>query len=217
MSWNNVKSSVQNSIKQNGSGIITGNLLQGVLLTICNEAELGIGPQGKSAYQVWLDERNVGTVSDFFASLKGEKGDYASLRKTTAGIEWKPKSSPDSEYELLITLDELSFHFSDFTNEQIEQLQKPALDAAEEADKATRRLNDLSDHRDKIIDSYWWRWNEATDEWENTGEKARGDDGNVMFASFYRKDSKLYMKTPGGYEGPQFKLLKNKLYVILNA
>lgn len=33
-----------------------------------------IGPQGDSAYQVWLDEGNVGTQADFLASLVGATG-----------------------------------------------------------------------------------------------------------------------------------------------
>lgn len=33
------------------------------------------GTDGKSAYQVWLDQSNVGTEQDFLNSLKGEKGD----------------------------------------------------------------------------------------------------------------------------------------------
>ena len=33
------------------------------------------GQDGKSAYQIWLDEGNVGTEEDFLESLKGEKGD----------------------------------------------------------------------------------------------------------------------------------------------
>lgn len=33
------------------------------------------GPDGHSAYQIWLDEGNTGTETDFIASLKGEKGD----------------------------------------------------------------------------------------------------------------------------------------------
>ena len=131
MSWNNVKSSVQNSIKQNGSGAITGNLLQGILLTICNEAALGLGPQGKSAYEVWKDEGNVGTVNDFFASLRGKTGDNICLRKTITGIEWKLSSQPDTDYQLLVTIDELKLHFSDLTAADIVALQKPATDAAD--------------------------------------------------------------------------------------
>ena len=33
------------------------------------------GQDGKSAYQIWLDEGNVGTEEDFLESLKGENGD----------------------------------------------------------------------------------------------------------------------------------------------
>lgn len=33
------------------------------------------GSDGKSAYQVWLDSGNTGTVSDYLVSLKGAKGD----------------------------------------------------------------------------------------------------------------------------------------------
>ena len=42
----------------------------------------------------------------------------------------------------------------------------------ESADNAIGRLNTLSDHRDKIVAGYWWRWNEATGEYENTGYNA---------------------------------------------
>ena len=33
------------------------------------------GDDGKSAYEIWLDEGNVGTEEDFLESIKGEKGD----------------------------------------------------------------------------------------------------------------------------------------------
>ena len=33
------------------------------------------GQDGKSAYEVWLDEGNFGTEEDFLESIKGEKGD----------------------------------------------------------------------------------------------------------------------------------------------
>ena len=42
----------------------------------------------------------------------------------------------------------------------------------ENADNAVDRLNALSDHRDKIVDGYWWRWNEATGQYEKTGYNA---------------------------------------------
>lgn len=33
------------------------------------------GADGKSAYQIWLDEGNIGTIPEFLESLKGAKGD----------------------------------------------------------------------------------------------------------------------------------------------
>lgn len=47
--------------------------------------------------------------------------------------------------------------------------------ATKAAGDAANRLNALSDHRDEIRDGYWWRWNEETGEWYNTGEIAKGE------------------------------------------
>lgn len=87
--------------------------------------------------------------------------------------------------------------------------------AAGRADTAANRSNDLSDHRDKIQDGYWWRWNESTKVYESTGQKAHG---NVMYATFHIDEGskKLYMYTPDGYEGASFVLRANKLYVQIN-
>jgi len=41
-----------------------------------------MGEKGDSAYQVWLDAGNTGTVEDFLLSLKGEKGDMADVSMT---------------------------------------------------------------------------------------------------------------------------------------
>jgi len=40
------------------------------------------GDKGESAYQIWLNEGNTGTVEDFLLSLKGEKGDMADISMT---------------------------------------------------------------------------------------------------------------------------------------
>ena len=39
-------------------------------------ADAVIGMQGKSAYQVWLEAGNVGTVEDYLEDIKGDKGNY---------------------------------------------------------------------------------------------------------------------------------------------
>lgn len=43
------------------------------------------GQSGKSAYELWLDEGNVGSLSDFFASLSG--GAYTH-DQMTPGLVW---------------------------------------------------------------------------------------------------------------------------------
>lgn len=40
------------------------------------------GKDGKSAYQIWLDNGNKGTEQDFLSSLKGEKGDKGDIGAT---------------------------------------------------------------------------------------------------------------------------------------
>lgn len=83
------------------------------------------------------------------------------------------------------------------------------------AEAATARLNDLSDHRDEIRDGYWWRWNETTKEWYNTGEIAKG---NVMYATFdVDENNDLYMFTDEEYTGPGFVVEDENLFVTLKT
>lgn len=95
-------------------------------------------------------------------------------------------------------------------NEEIRQQQEEAreentVEAILNAEKATDRLNALSDHRDEIRDGYWWRWNEETGEWYNTGEIAKG---NVMYATFHIDPATaiLTMLTDEEYTGANFVL-----------
>ena len=48
---------------------------ESVVLWLNPEGETPIVEDGKSAYQIWLDEGNEGTEKEFLNSLKGEKGD----------------------------------------------------------------------------------------------------------------------------------------------
>lgn len=87
--------------------------------------------------------------------------------------------------------------------------------AKEQANTAADRLNALSDHRDEIRDGYWWRWNEVTKEWYNTGEIAKG---NVMFATFEVDPltGRLTMFIDPEYANANFELDQNgKLQVII--
>lgn len=97
---------------------------------------------------------------------------------------------------------------------QEEDRENGTLEAILDAEAATNRLNALSDHRDEIRDGYWWRWNEETGEWYNTGEIAKG---NVMFATFELDPSTgiLTMFTDEEYTGANFFLDENGILTVV--
>lgn len=97
---------------------------------------------------------------------------------------------------------------------QEEEREKGTIAAILSAEKATGRLNTLSDHRDEIRDGYWWRWNEETGEWYNTGEIAKG---NVMYATFEVTPSTaiLTMITDEEYTGANFELDENGILTVV--
>lgn len=88
---------------------------------------------------------------------------------------------------------------------QEEQREEETTKAILNTEAAADRLNSLSDHRDEIRDGYWWRWNETTKEWYNTGEIAKG---NVMFATFDLdpQTGVLTMITDPEYTGANFEV-----------
>lgn len=92
--------------------------------------------------------------------------------------------------------------------ENTETVIKSAGEATQKAIDAADRLKDLSDHRDEIRDGYWWRWNEETGEWYNTGEIAKG---NTMFATFGIDPTTgiLTMSTDPEYTGANFEINNN--------
>lgn len=190
-----------------------------VTLLKAKELELqrfGDGVQWRREGESW---NNLFTLLE----IKGDPGDYPVLRVTNKGIEGKLSSEPNEAFTLLVPYEtirltfsmlteeqknEIRFHFSDFTDADKAELQKPAQDAAD-------RLNTLSDHRDEVRDGYWWRWNEETGEWYNTGEIAKG---NVMYATFDVDPAtgELAMYTDEEYAGPGFELNnQGELSVVL--
>ena len=86
--------------------------------------------------------------------------------------------------------------------------------ATTNANAATDRLTTLCDNRDKVVDGYWWHYNESTKAYENTGEIAKG---NVMYATFEVTDAgQLLMYTDEEYTGANFKLdAQGRLSVII--
>ena len=97
---------------------------------------------------------------------------------------------------------------------QEEDRENGTLEAILDAEAATNRLNALSDHRDEIRDGYWWRWDEETGEWYNTGEIAKG---NVMFATFELDPFTgiLTMFTDEEYTGANFELDENGILTVV--
>ena len=87
-----------------------------------------------------------------------------------------------------------------------------ASDAAESAETAQQ----YSGKPPTIIDGRWWIWNAATQEYEDTGEAARG---NLMYATFFLdpRSGELYMFADNEYAGPEFRLNGPDLEVVLNA
>lgn len=97
---------------------------------------------------------------------------------------------------------------------QEEDRENGTLEVILDAEAATNRLNALSDHRDEIRDGYWWRWDEETGEWYNTGEIAKG---NVMFATFELDPFTgiLTMFTDEEYTGANFFLDENGILTVV--
>ena len=65
----------------------------------------GIGSgDGKSAYQIWLDAGNVGTISDFLKSLKGKDGEDGEDGKDGEdGNDGKDGNDGDSAYDIWLS------------------------------------------------------------------------------------------------------------------
>lgn len=178
-----------------------------------------------STYILWKQGAN-GTWQNLLEleKIRGPKGEKPVFRKLNGTLQMKYEGEPDSAFvnifdreELKMKfsdltpaeVDQLKLHFSDLTDADIKVLQKPAQDAAD-------RLNELSDHRDKVVDGYWWSWNEKEKKYFNTGEIAKG---NVMYATFYidLATGNLEMTTPEEYAGPDFSLDKDgNLCVTIN-
>ena len=72
--------------------------------------------------------------------------------------------------------------------------------ACDNAVKATTRINDIADHRDKIVNGYWHHWNESTKKYENTNEPAKGDTGAQGIQGL--KGEKGDAGTPGSTGAP---------------
>lgn len=90
-----------------------------------------------------------------------------------------------------------------------------AAKSADEADESAQSAQQYSGKPPQIQNGTWWIWNAGTQQYEDTGEAARG---NVMYATFAvtPETGELIMTTPDEYRGPVFYLVNGILEVAIN-
>lgn len=90
-----------------------------------------------------------------------------------------------------------------------------AAKSADEAAESAQSAQQYSGKPPRIQNGTWWIWNAGTQQYEDTGEAARG---NVMYATFAvtPETGELIMTTPDEYRGPVFYLVNGILEVAIN-
>lgn len=111
------------------------------------------GDTGKSAFEQWKEEpgNSNKTITDFFASMKGEKGDrflfsdFTDEHLADLALTYE-KLTPDQK-------EEMKLHFSDLSAADIAVLEKPATDAAAEVRKEMVQISeDVNQTREKLVE-----------------------------------------------------------------
>jgi hypothetical protein len=97
--------SVTESNVSGGNNVVTFS--DGKTLTVKNgkdgrDGNTGdIGQEGKSAYELWLDQGNTGTVADFFASLQGADGMTQVTPLYAESLEWLEENGEEGKLYVL--------------------------------------------------------------------------------------------------------------------
>lgn len=127
-------------------------------------SSIEIPANGKSAYEIAVENGFEGTEEEWLASLQGppgqpgdtgkqgEKGDPGAVFTPTVSedgeLSWTNDGGLDNPEPVNITGPQGAkgepFTYEDFTPEQIEELQKPAIDAAETANEAAQNANNAA-------------------------------------------------------------------------
>ena len=96
------------------------------------------------------------------------------------------------------------------------QSETNAAESATEAAESAQTAQEYSGKPPIIQNDTWWTWNAETQQYEDTGESARGD---VMYATFEidPETGLLTMTTPDGYDGPVFSIVNGFLEVSING
>lgn len=128
------------------------------------------------------------------------------------GAQWKQYARVDVEVYV-----EGAKRSAESAADSAASAEKSAADAAESASDAAASAICAQQYSGKppaIIDGTWWVWNAETQQYESTGEAARG---NLMYATFFLDPGSgdLYMVTDNEYAGPQFRLNGADLEVVL--
>ena len=170
----------------------------------------------KSLVQGWSnDEQKRKEAEANRVKTEAERVDAEARRKTAETIRVETEGYRIVEEQLRKTAEEKRIENEIVRQDQEVKREQGTVEAILSAEEATDRLNALSDHRDEIRDGYWWRWNELTGEWFNTGEIAKG---NLMYATFdVDENNDLYMYTDEEYTGPGFVVENDDLYVTLKT
>lgn len=170
--------------------------------------------RSQAMVQGWSNDEQGRKEAETARNLKEKERDTREAqRQIQEGVRQEKESERIVEEELR-KKDEVKRNDNELIRQdQEEKREEETVKAILGAEAATDRLNALSDHRDEIRDGYWWRWNEETGEWYNTGEIAKG---NVMYATFdVDENNDLYMYTDEEYTGPGFEVDNEDLYVVL--
>ena len=126
---NDVDTNINAKIKQNNARQINGIVLNGVLRSITafvitaiglfytkkeiddklTAIQLTPGPNGKSAYQIWLDAGNTGTEAEYRASLKGAPGanaPHVKFKYSVDGITDWHEVATSNDFFLSVSVDD---------------------------------------------------------------------------------------------------------------
>lgn len=170
--------------------------------------------RSQAMVQGWSNDEQGRKEAETARNLKeNERDTREAQRQIQEGVRQEKESERIVEEELH-KKDEAKRNDNElFRQDQEEKREEETVKAILGAKAATDRLNALSDHRDEIRDGYWWRWNEETGEWYNTGEIAKG---NVMFATFELDPFTgiLTMFTDEEYTGANFFLDENGILTV---
>lgn len=129
------------------------------------------------------------------------------------GFQWKQYGTAAAKKQT-----ESAENFAEAAKNSADSAAQSAEDAAYSASQAAGSAASAQQYSGKppiIQDGSWWTWNATTQEYEDTGEAARG---NLMYATFFLDpvSGELYMFTDNEYTGPSFRLNGADLEVVLN-